>query len=93
MSFGANGCATIPVTYPMPCVFTLFHEKPANPGVAGLVVTNTGRCAVNELYVAVMVVAPFAFAVSPPDAETLAAGFAGALHAAVAVTSLVVLSL
>lgn len=93
MSWGASGCATSPVTYPIPCVSTLCQEKPALPGVTKPTETNTRRLAFSALKLAATVAEPAETALNSPEEETLTTEAGATLHVALAVMSLVVLSL
>jgi hypothetical protein len=77
----------------MPCVLTLSQEKPALPGVTNPTETNTLRLALSGLKAAATVAEPAETAVSNPELETLATDAGVTLQVALAVTSLVVLSL
>jgi hypothetical protein len=74
-------------------VSTLSHENPALPGVTNPTETNTRKSALSELKVAATVAEPVEMAVSNPELETPATDAGVVLQVAVAVTSLVVLSL
>ena len=63
------------------------------PGVTNPTETNTRRLALNELKVAATVAEPAETALSSPEMETPATADGAALHVALVVTSLVVLSL
>jgi len=74
-------------------VSTLSQEKPALPGVTNPIETNTRRFASSALKVAATVPEPAEVALSSPELETLTTEAGVTLHVALAVTSLVLLSL
>jgi len=74
-------------------VFTLSHEKPESPGVTNPTETNALAVPLSDLKVAVTVTAPAEAAVSTPALDTLATAEGATLQVALAVTSLVELSL
>jgi hypothetical protein len=73
-------------------VLTLSHEKPDNPGVTNPAETNAWILPLKELEVAVTTAEPAETAVSRPVLEIVAIAGGVALQVALAVTSLVELS-